>query len=83
MFIKSDPYLSRMKILKITPLPNERTGSEIKRECIIERIDEGELVASDHLWFKFPDSIEPPNALDCDSYVIAMLFEAMWDDSLN
>ena len=65
-----------MRSLVLKPFPNEVRGDDIVRRCLVSRPD-GSNGLEEELWFQFPNNLACPLADDCDSYVIAMLMNAM------
>lgn len=66
-----------MDYVEITPFPNELKDSNLIRKCCIQRINKDIHVDSAELWFEFDRSIEPPSVDDCDSYLLAVIMDAM------
>jgi len=66
-----------MKKIELTPLTNQYDGEDIRRRCLIKRINDGELEYQTELWFEFDKSITPPKDDDCDSYLLATFMDAM------
>ena len=69
-----------MKFIELEPLPIESQGSDYVRRCRIHRLDSSALVDTRELWFQFSKSITPPDDLDCDSYLLAIIMDAMAED---
>ena len=66
-----------MKHIVLEPLAIESQENDHVRSCIIRRVDDGAQVDEKKLWFQFSKSIEPPEDKDCDSYLLAVLMDAM------
>lgn len=66
-----------MNIMVLEPQANESNGEDVIRRCLIQRMNDDMLVSQDELWFQFPLSITPPESTDCDSYLLAMVMDAM------
>lgn len=66
-----------MKFMEIEPLSLETTDNCWVIRCRINRIDDDDYASKDDLWFKFDQSIVPPDDLDCDSYLLAVIIDAM------
>lgn len=68
------------KIIVIKPQPHKVVGNIVTRKCEIERYDEGESVSTQILWFEFDLAIDFPDDKDSDSYLLAILFDAMHEN---
>ena len=66
-----------MKELVLEPADNEVKDGYIKRRCKVKYLDYGTCTSEKELWFRFTETIEPPVIDDCDSYLLAMLMDAM------
>ena len=66
-----------MKLLILEPLAIESQGSDYVRRCSINRVDGDTQVGKNELWFQFSKSISPPEDKDCDSYLLAIIMDAM------
>lgn len=70
--------------LVITPLPHRLEGESIVRSCRVRRVDaKSSGQESDderELWFRFDARFEAPAYDDCDSYLLAVLFDAMHEE---
>lgn len=66
-----------MKLIELDPLETEVHNNKFLRQCNIERIDGVTKVDQKKLWFKFQSSIKSPDYNDCDSYLLAILMDAM------
>jgi len=66
-----------MKLLILEPLAIESQGSDYVRRCSINRVDGDTPVGKNELWFQFSKSISPPEDKDCDSYLLAIIMDAM------
>ena len=66
-----------MNTIELEPLALETQGDNFVRSCRIKRIDEGLVVSEVVLWFQFSNSITPPPENDCDSYLLAIITDAM------
>ena len=66
-----------MGIIVLEPLPTEIQGDDCVRSCLIKRVDDDSQTSEQTLWFKFPRSIVPPKENDCDSYLLAVISDAM------
>ncbi|NES42742.1 hypothetical protein [Moorena sp. SIO2C4] len=69
-----------MKYIEIEPLNRETTDSDCVRRCRIKRIDGDVQVDQTELWFQFDKSIVPPEDNDCDSYLLAVIMDAMKEE---
>lgn len=66
-----------MKFIVLEPLAIESQGSDYVRRCSINRLDGDTQVGKKELWFQFSKSIAPPEDKDCDSYLLAVIMDAM------
>lgn len=66
-----------MKSIVLKPLSIEVQNSDFVRRCKIIRVNGDAQISQKELWFQFPKSIEPPEDIDCDSYLLAVLMDAM------
>ena len=66
-----------MKFIVLEPLDIEVQNSDYVRRCNINRIDGDAQVDQKELWFQFSKLIDPPENNDCDSYLLAVLMDAM------
>lgn len=66
-----------MKSLIIEPLSIKSLNNDYIRTCQIIRTDGDTLVSKKDLWFQFSNSILPPEDYDCDSYLLAVIMDAM------
>lgn len=66
-----------MKTIHLEPLPYQQTSNECVRRCRISRFDNQTHIDSTELWFRFDKSINPPAVDDCDSYLLAVIMDAM------
>jgi hypothetical protein len=66
-----------MKCIILEPQKLERLDSDIIRRCTIKRMDDDLQVDLQELWFQFSNKITPPEDNDCDSYLLALLMDAM------
>ncbi len=66
-----------MNSIILVPEKVERINSEQVRRCTITRMDDNVQIDQRQLWFQFSDKIVPPEDSDCDSYLLAMLMDAM------
>jgi len=66
-----------MKSIILEPQKSELIGSDIIRHCSIIRMDNSTNISHLDLWFQFSSAITPPDDSDCDSYLLAMLMDAM------
>ena len=66
-----------MKSLVLKPMPIEFEDNCFIRNCKIEKFDENLKTNEQIVWFKFPTSIKLPQDNDCDSYLRAMLMDAI------
>lgn len=68
-----------MKSIIITPLKTKSYDGMHLRSCEIERLDNNILIDRSTLFFSFPDKFKPPEDNDCDNYLIALIFDAMFE----
>ncbi len=66
-----------MKSIILEPLKNRTWDGKHTRRCLVKRMDGLEEVDQRELWFQFPNSINPPDNSDCDSYVLSTVMDAM------
>jgi hypothetical protein len=66
-----------MKYIELNPLPLEVKGNDVVRHCLVKRFNNDDLENEVDLWFQFNKSIIQPNDTDCDSYLLAVLMDAM------
>ena len=66
-----------MNYIEIEPFEREIKDNDCVRRCGIKRIDDNVQVDYKDLWFKFDKSIIPPEDNDCDSYLLAIVMDAM------
>ncbi len=66
-----------MKYIKIEPLPREVNNTEQVRRCNIKRMHDDVVEEQQELFFQFPASITSPEDDDCDSYLLAVIMDAM------
>ncbi len=66
-----------MRIMTIEPIPIKIIDNHYTRSCIIKRMDGDILISQKELWFKFSNLITPPKDDDCDSYLLALIMDAM------
>jgi hypothetical protein len=66
-----------MKILNLYPQPLEQVGRYVLRSCKIGRQDDDQIINSRLLWYKFPEIENLPADTDSESYLIAVIMEAM------
>lgn len=66
-----------MKFIVLEPLTIESQGSDYVRRCSINRLNGDTQVGKKELWFQFSKSIDPPEDKDCDSYLLAVIMDAM------
>lgn len=66
-----------MNVMIIEPLPIKTIDNHYVRSCSIKRINDDILVSQKELWFKFPNVIVPPEDEECDSYLLALIMDAM------
>src|SRR6056297_1190827 len=66
-----------IKSIVINPQKLKTQGDKNIRSCIIDRYNNNHKNCSTRLFYSFPKTIEPPDDIDCDSYLIAILFDAM------
>lgn len=69
-----------MDFLHLYPLAHKKQDSRIIRTCRIERISEGKTEAVEELWYEFDTFDAVPDENDCESYLIAMLMDAMQEN---
>lgn len=63
--------------LVINPQKLQTQGDGNIRSCIIDCYKNNHKSCSTRLYYSFPKTIEPPDDNDCDSYLIAIVFDAM------
>ena len=66
-----------MDFLHLYPLAHKKKGSRIIRICRIERVSDGKTETVEELWYEFETFDAVPDENDCESYLIAMLMDAM------
>ena len=66
-----------MKTMRIVPLETISLDNHHTRSCMIQRIDNEQITNEKRLWFRFSDTTSPPLYDDADSYVIAVIMDAM------
>jgi hypothetical protein len=66
-----------MKTLVLEPQEKKINDGFYTRSCIVKRVEGDAEIGQETLWFQFPQAITPPEDIDCDSYLLAMLMEAM------
>jgi len=66
-----------MNSLIIEPIALANKNGQVTRSCHIVRIDNGIEVDRQILWFQFPETIDSPDAEDCDSYLLCILMDAL------
>jgi hypothetical protein len=69
-----------LKLIILEPQKLKVENDTNIRECKITRVDNenlNEKHQQDILWFKFTNLIPPPKYDDCESYLLAILFDAM------
>lgn len=64
-------------LIQLVPLAHKVTDSFRTRRCLIKRIHNGAVESETTLWFKFDQSVNLPADDDCDSYLLAVLMDAM------
>ncbi|MGD1714803.1 hypothetical protein [Dapis sp. BLCC M172] len=69
-----------MKILNLYPQPLEQVGTYVRRSCKIERQDDDQIINSRILWYEFPEIENLPTDTDSESYLIAVIMEAMLEN---
>ncbi|WP_094673977.1 hypothetical protein [Hydrocoleum sp. CS-953] len=69
-----------MKILNLYPQPLEQVGTYVRRSCKIERQDDDQIINSRVLWYEFPEIENLPTDTDSESYLIAVIMEAMLEN---
>lgn len=69
--------MKTMNEIILTPKENLITPESITRRCTVTRLKDNQVTEESELWFELPNSITPSESLDCDSYVCAMLMDAM------
>ncbi|PHS71466.1 MAG: hypothetical protein COB23_00350 [Methylophaga sp.] len=69
-----------MKLLILEPEKLERSDGNIIRRCTVKREDDNAQVDLQTLWFQFPETIKLPEDSDCDSYLLALLMDAMYEN---
>lgn len=70
-----------MRSIVLSPLAVESSNGKLRRSCRISRLEDERELQSDVLWFELDDDVNVPAASDCDSYVLAMVLDAMKDNS--
>ena len=68
-----------MKSMVLEPLDINIQNDDYIRKCNILRFDDNIQVDKKVIFFQFPISLEPPDSDDCDSYLIAVLMDAMYE----
>ncbi len=66
-----------MNYIIIEPQTLETINDHHIRSCTIKRFDNDLLVDKKMLWFKFSVQVPPPDYDDCDSYLLALILDAM------
>lgn len=66
-----------MNYIVIEPQSIKTLDDHHIRSCTIERFDNDLLIDKQTLWFKFPIQVPPPDYDDCDSYLLAIILDAM------
>ncbi|RZS39978.1 hypothetical protein EV673_1735 [Limnobacter thiooxidans] len=64
-------------LIQLVPKAHEVTDTFRTRRCLIKRIHNGAVESETEVWFKFDQSVNPPADDDCDSYLLAVLMDAM------
>ncbi len=65
------------RIIQLQPLPHEIDGKTLTRKCRIEWRDGGRVLSHQSLWFEMDAIDDFPEEKDSDSYLLALLFDAM------
>jgi len=66
-----------MNSIILVPEKVEGINSEQVRRCTITRMDDNVQIDQRQLWFQFSNKIVPPEDSDCDSYLLAIVMDAM------
>lgn len=66
-----------MKSIVLSPAPVESVNGRQRRSCRISRLDAEHEVDTHVLWFEVEADLALPADDDCDSYVLAMVMDAM------
>jgi hypothetical protein len=66
--------------MHLIPLAVQTKDNVIVRSCEIKKYDNEILIDEKKLWFELADIESPPADKDCESYLIAMLLEAMQEN---
>jgi len=66
-----------MNLIILEPEKLELINSEQIRRCTITRMDDNVKIDQRQLWFQFSNEIAPPEDSDCDSYLLAIVMDAM------
>ena len=69
-----------MKELILEPLNIIKKDNHYTRQCLVKRTNNKAQTSENILWFQFPDSIKPPEDNDCDSYLLAVIMDAMQEN---
>lgn len=63
--------------IELEPLVLQSKDNDFIRQCHIKRVDSDNQVDTLTLWFQFDKSVTPPSDDDCDSYLLAIIMDAM------
>ncbi|BDU36505.1 hypothetical protein [Vibrio nigripulchritudo] len=66
-----------MKSFVILPQKPELRDATYIRRCTVERYTDHKLESSDELWFEIENKVNQLDDSDCDSYVLAVIMDAM------
>lgn len=67
-----------MDSIEILPNPNERFTDSVERSCTLKGLPGIKTTDNEtRLWFSLDSSVSLPDEADCDSYLLAVLMDAM------
>lgn len=69
-----------MRSLHLFPQKHKVENGKVTRSCMLKWLDADDLVREECLWYEIDQVDKIPDDSDCESYVVAMLMDAMLED---